>query len=152
MHRTTTVRALLAVTLLASATAASAGDGHDGGGHGHDHGHGHHDGGHDHDHGHGNFHSSFGIYYNDYYNDPFWWGPRPFYQPYYRPYYYDPPTVIVEREPPVYIQRPTVAPAPAPVPATVWYYCPTPAGYYPYVQSCSQQWVSVDPRSVAPPR
>ena len=141
MHSTTTVRVLLAVTLLACALSASARDGHGGGG-------GHDGGGHDHGRSnfHSNFHSGFGIYYND----PFWWGPGPYYQPYYRPYYYEPPTVIVERDPPVYVQRPTVAPAPAP--ATVWYYCPSPAGYYPYVQSCSQQWVSVDPRSVATPR
>ena len=33
----------------------------------------------------------------------------------------------------------------------VWYYCPEPAGYYPYVQNCTQAWVSVDPRTVAPP-
>lgn len=28
------------------------------------------------------------------------------------------------------------APAPAPQPGPVWYYCRHPAGYYPYVQAC----------------
>lgn len=104
-----------------------------------------------HGHRHGRIHSSVGFYFND----PFWWGPDPFFYP-YRPYVYNPPPVIIEqREPPVYIQRQMAPAAPAPAaPASAvnsnWYYCPKPAGYYPYIQSCSQPWVSVDPRSVQP--
>ena len=65
--------------------------------------------------------------------------------------YYVPQTVIIERDPPVYIQRqPAVAAAPAGG-TVVWYYCPDPAGYYPYVQQCVQSWVSVDPATIAPP-
>ncbi len=81
-----------------------------------------------------------------------WW-PSPYYR--YHPYYYEPRTIIIEREPPVYIQRQPsqvtqpVRPPP-PVPAQVWYYCTDPADYYPYVQNCNQAWVRVDPRTVAP--
>lgn len=96
--------------------------------------------------------SHFDFYFGGPFYDPFW-GPGPFIRPY--PYFYEPRTVIIEREPPVYIQRQPAAPvapaAPAQPAQATWYYCPQPAGYYPYVQNCSQQWVSVDPRSVAPP-
>jgi hypothetical protein len=30
-----------------------------------------------------------------------------------------------------------------------WYYCTQPAGYFPYVQSCSQPWISVTPQTPA---
>ena len=100
----------------------------------------------------GHSHTQFGFYMGG--GGP-WWGPG--YAPY--PYWYEPRTVIIEREPPVYIQRaPDPVPAPAPAaPAQTaaasqtWYYCTDPAGYYPYVENCSQPWVSVDPRTVAPP-
>lgn len=95
------------------------------GGHGHGHGHGGH-------HGHGHGGSHFGFYLGD----PFFWGHSHYYRPYPPAYYYDPPPA-----PPVYVQR---------QPAPVWYYCPDPAGYYPYVPSCSRQWVTVDPDSVPP--
>jgi hypothetical protein len=116
----------LSVLVLLAGIAADAAAG------GRHHHHGHH--GH-----HGHWHGSIGLHFGD----PFFWGHH-----YYRPWpplYYSPPTVIVEREPPVYVQR---------QPAQVWYYCPNPAGYYPYVSSCSQQWVTVDPSNVppAPPR
>jgi len=128
MHRHSLLR--LAVLLL---LAAGAGTAAARGGHGHGHGHG----------GHGHFRGSVGFYFND----PYWWGPDPFFYP-YRPYVYSPPPVVIEqRDPPVYVQRQPVAP-PAPATASVWYYCQNPAGYYPYVQSCSQPWVTVDPSSV----
>ncbi len=99
-------------------------------------------GGHGHGHDHGHFHSSVGFYFND----PYPWGPDPFFYP-YRPYIYSPPPVIIEqREPPVYIQRQPAPPAPTV--SSNWYYCQNPPGYYPYVQSCRQPWVNVDPRSV----
>ena len=115
----------------------AGGRGH--GGHGHGHGHGGHHGHHGGHWGHG--HANFGFYFGD----PFFWGGPRYYRP-YAPYYYDPPTtVIVERQPPVYVQR-----QPAQAAAQVWYYCPNPAGYYPQVPNCSQQWVTVDPSSVPP--
>lgn len=105
---------------------------------------GRHGGGHSHGHGHGHFHSSVGFYFND----PYPWGPDPFFYP-YRPYIYNPAPVIIEqREPPVYIQRQLAPAAPAQTASANWYYCQNPAGYYPYVQSCTQPWVSVDPRSL----
>jgi hypothetical protein len=33
-------------------------------------------------------------------------------------------------------------------PANYWYYCENPAGYYPYVQSCSKGWMQVVPQNV----
>ncbi len=57
--------------------------------------------------------------------DPFWWGPPPVYAP----------PVVVQQPAPVY-----TAP-----PATYWYYCPNPQGYYPYVQQCPPGWMTVVP-------
>jgi hypothetical protein len=34
-------------------------------------------------------------------------------------------------------------PPPAPAPGPTYYYCPRPAGYYPYVQSCRVPWRAV---------
>jgi hypothetical protein len=31
-------------------------------------------------------------------------------------------------------------------PQAYWYYCTSPAGYYPYVQACSNAWVPVIPQ------
>ncbi len=100
-------------------------------------------GGHWGHHGYRHHHNShFGFYFGS----PFFWGPRLYDRPYFDDYYYAPRTVIIEREPPVYIQRP-VAPIQT---AQLWYYCPNPAGYYPYVPTCTQPWVPVDPRSLPP--
>lgn len=48
------------------------------------------------------------------------------------------------------------APAPAPQPASYWYYCTQPAGYFPYVKDCSQPWLKVLPQlpgeQVTPPQ
>lgn len=106
-----------------------------GGGHGRGHGHGHW---------HGGPRASFGLYFG---------GPAygPWYDPWYRPFppaYYEPRTVIIEREPPVYIQREPAPQAQAADP--IWYYCPNPSGYYPHVPRCNQQWVPVDPSTVPP--
>ncbi len=101
----------------------------------------------------GRSHTSFGLYLGGpVYGDPFW-NPRPW--GYYPPYYYEPAprTVIIEREPPVYIQRDPVVvnPQPSAPPAPqLWYYCQKPAGYYPYVPQCEQQWIPVDPASLPP--
>lgn len=99
---------------------------------------------------HGHSHSQFGFYIGG----PQWWGPGPYYR--YDPYYYGPRTIIIEREPPVYIQRQpaysALPPAQTTAPgAALWYYCTDPAGYYPHVQNCTQPWVSVDPRTVQTP-
>jgi hypothetical protein len=48
-----------------------------------------------------------------------------------------------------YVPPVVVAPAPAPAappPSSgLWYYCPNPAGYYPYVQQCPVPWTPVRP-------
>jgi hypothetical protein len=33
-------------------------------------------------------------------------------------------------------------------PSNFWYYCTDPAGYFPYVQSCSRAWMQVVPQNV----
>jgi hypothetical protein len=48
--------------------------------------------------------------------------------------------------PPVYIEQ-NVPPASS----GNWYYCPEPAGYYPYVGECSTAWIPVVPQSVPDP-
>jgi len=71
--------------------------------------------------------------------------PAPLY--YYPPYYYPPyaypsyaPTTVIEQ-------------APGPAPTQYWYYCDTPQGYYPYIQSCSTGWrqVPTTPPPLPPP-
>jgi hypothetical protein len=45
-----------------------------------------------------------------------------------------------------YLPPVAVAPQPAPTPpapAQYWYYCPNPAGYYPYVAQCQTDWQKV---------
>lgn len=57
---------------------------------------------------------------------------------------------------PVFVSAPTVfvegpQPAdPAVVPPVLWYYCTNPAGYFPYVQNCSEPWVKVVPPAPMP--
>jgi hypothetical protein len=83
---------------------------------------------------------------------PLWWGPG--YGPYGYGYDYGyrAATVVVEREPAVYVERRApVNAATAPAPASLWFYCTDPAGYYPYVQHCNRTWVEVDPSTVAVP-
>ncbi len=96
-----------------------------------------------HGHWHGGPRASVGFYfggplYGSWYD--------PWYRPFPPPVYYEPRTVIIEREPPVYIQREPPPPAANPT----WYYCPNPAGYYPHVPRCNQQWIPVDPATVPP--
>jgi hypothetical protein len=65
--------------------------------------------------------------------------------------YINPPLVIqASPAPQVWIQQEAAAAA-APeqnAPATsYWYYCTQPAGYYPYVQNCTQPWLKVIPQA-----
>jgi hypothetical protein len=71
--------------------------------------------------------------------EPWWWGPA-------CPYSYAAPPVVVPEAPPVYIQ-----PEPSPQQPYYWYYCPNPAGYYPYIQVCPPGWMTVVPPANAPP-
>ena len=75
----------------------------------------------------------------------FWWGPYWWYYP--PPYYaYPPPQVIVE-SPPVYVQPEPPPQSPASAPQAYWYYCASARAYYPNVQTCSEAWVKVPPRT-----
>lgn len=82
----------------------------------------------------------------------FWWGPPAPYWWYYppAPYYVYSQPVIVQEQPPVYVQQPqAVPPVPPPPPAQqpYWYYCPSAQAYYPNVPSCPEAWIKVAPRS-----
>lgn len=77
---------------------------------------------------------------------PSWYGGWPAYGPgwYGDPYYRYGAPLVVQVEPPVYIER---ADPPA---KPTWYYCSNPQGYYPYVTQCSTDWRPVAPESVIP--
>jgi len=89
---------------------------------------------------------------------PYWgaW-PYPYYAPYVATYSYP---VDVGVGTGSYTQLPESTPGAgtAPGSAYYWYYCTDPAGYYPYIQNCSKDWMTVvpptgpntAPRSVAP--
>ncbi len=60
------------------------------------------------------------------------------------------PVVITSTPiPQTYIQQePVVEAAAQPAPAVnYWYYCTQPAGYFPYVQNCTQPWMKVIPQN-----
>ena len=64
------------------------------------------------------------------------------------PYAYAPIVINAEPTPQVLIQQGagtgvTAQNEPA---ANYWYYCTQPAGYFPYVQNCSQPWMKVVPQ------
>ena len=86
------------------------------------------------------------------YHPPPYYPIRPFYPPAIRPFpypgygyglplhpYFYPPLPIISppSAPPVYIQRPEEPQN------GVWYYCNSPAGYYPYVKECPDGWQTV---------
>ena len=76
---------------------------------------------------------------------PWYYPPAYYYQPYYyRPYYYSAPAVVPS-SPPVYVEKGSAEPAPAPEQA-YWYYCPDSKSYYPYVDRCAVPWQRVAPR------
>ena len=77
------------------------------------------------------------------------WGPRPYWAypvvipaP---PVYYAPAPIYVQ-PPPAYVDRPAADAS------EYWYYCESPAGYYPYVKSCPGGWMRVVPETVPPDR
>ncbi len=80
-----------------------------------------------------------GSYYPGYYGPSYWYGPPVTYP---APVYTAPP-VVIQSQPPVYIERPA---EPAETPASAyWYYCAASQSYYPYVSECSQAWQRVSP-------
>lgn len=77
---------------------------------------------------------------------PGWYGTWPAYGPgwYGDPYYRYGAPLVVQVEPPVYVERSDPPAKPR------WYYCGNPQGYYPYVTQCSTDWRPVAPESVIP--
>lgn len=64
------------------------------------------------------------------------------------PYTYAPLLINAEPTPQVLIQRDPSIDDTGPIdqPTSYWYYCTQPAGYFPYVQNCSQPWMKVVPQ------
>lgn len=154
---------VLAAAALAAAGPASA-----------DRGHRHHGPGFGHGHGHGGPRESIYLGAPAYrphhyapprvfYAPPVYHAPRVIYVP--PPVVYAPPVVfssgvhssrvyaapvIVERAPPVYVERNDIASAPPPVePAAsagnFWFFCTDSNTYYPYVTQCASPWERVTP-------
>src|SRR5471032_2338111 len=132
-------RSALALLVLACAalagTAAAAPGGHGGGFHGGGfHGGGFHGGYH------GGGHVGVGVWLGapwGYGYGPGWYG-----DPWYNYPYTG--TIVVQQQPPVYVEQGGTQAAPAS------YYCDNPQGYYPDVKSCSVPWRQVAPTSAAP--
>lgn len=93
-------------------------------------------------------------YYSGFY-PRYWVGPSVTYS---TPIYTSPP-VVIQSQPPVYIERPAstaeaaaTATAAAPAPASAfWYYCAPTQSYYPYVSECAEAWQRVSPVPPAAP-
>jgi hypothetical protein len=60
--------------------------------------------------------------------------------------YVYPPVTVVPAQPPVYVERDEPAAQSAPLESGFWYYCRSPAGYYPTVRECPGGWEKVPPR------
>ena len=92
----------------------------------------------------------FGVYYGGagYWGSPWGWNAG-----YAYPYAYAYSPLVIENQavPQVFIQQEPVAAAPAPAQAApanaFWYYCTQPAGYFPYVQNCTEPWMKVVPQA-----
>ena len=103
---------------------------------------------------------SFGVYVGG----PGYWGAWPYGwgygwgAGYGVPYAVSPVVVNATPAQPVIVQPPIAQQVqPSEPPATsYWYYCTQPAGYFPYVQDCSQGWMKVVPQvpgsTTSPPR
>ncbi|MBB5609715.1 MULTISPECIES: hypothetical protein [unclassified Janthinobacterium] len=138
-------RSALALLVLACAalagSAAAAPGGHGGGFHGGGfHGGGFHGAYHGGGHFHGGGHVGVGVWLGapwGYGYGPGWYG-----DPWYNYPYTG--TIVVQQQPPVYVEQGGTQAAPAA------YYCDNPQGYYPDVKSCSVPWRQVAPTNGAP--
>jgi hypothetical protein len=144
-------RAVTALLLASSSIRPSLADEH-----GHGHGGGHHG-----DHGHGHADRWHGdIHYFHQYDLGRWRGGRWYHGSHggragwwwivAGVWYFYPAPVYPYPDP--YLP-PLVSPPPAPAQAApqYWYYCPNPAGYYPYVPQCSTDWQLVPATPPSPP-
>ncbi len=89
-------------------------------------------------HGGGHYRGGWGgpVFRGSVWIDPGWgWG-----VPVY-PYYAPQPQVIIQQPTPLYLEPQRTQPDDE----AYWYYCPNPAGYYPYVKKCSVGWLKVVP-------
>jgi len=92
-------------------------------------------------------------YWGPGYWGPGYWGPWPYAWGAAVSLPYAVAPVVVNSAPaaPVIVQPAAEAPA-----SSYWYYCTQPAGYFPYVQQCSQPWMKVVPQvpgsTSAPPQ
>ena len=68
------------------------------------------------------------------------WGWVPPVSPYYAP------QVIIPQQTPLYPEPQQSQPEEQ----GYWYYCPNPAGYYPYVKKCPEGWLKVVPTPTPP--
>ena len=106
----------------------------------------------------GGYYGYRGGYYGGWYGPglgiyvggPYWgWGAWPYAYPPYPVYSSYPvasyPVYADVGASGTYIQA---TPDPAASQANYWYYCTDPAGYYPYVQNCSKNWLQVVPQNV----
>jgi len=84
-----------------------------------------------------------GYWHNGWYGGRFgWWWVTGGGWYYYNAPVYPYPAAVSE----VYVTPPATVAAPPAAPAPqMWYYCDNPAGYYPYVQTCSQPFRPVVP-------
>ncbi len=124
--RALALASIVAGAALFSAPAAAQHSGFHGGGY---HGAGFHGGYR------GGWHGGWGWGVGVGFYDPWWPGYYGAYAPY--PYYAEPPTTVIT------VPAAPAAQAPPAAAAASYYYCDNPAGYYPYVQSCSQPWRQV---------
>jgi hypothetical protein len=65
--------------------------------------------------------------------------------PYYPYPYYQAPQVIIQEQPPVFVQ-----PDPQEEEQGYWYYCKDSQTYYPYVKECPTGWMKVVPAPSSP--
>lgn len=134
---------ILLISACLNTPAQARGDGHGGGyggygGGNHFNGGGHYGAGY---HGGGSGGNGFG-----YYGPSYGYG-QGYYGGYYPPYYgggYPSTIVPMPSTPPLYIQE-NQQPAAQNFESGYWYYCDNPAGYYPKVRQCNNDWQQVAP-------
>jgi len=77
---------------------------------------------------------------------PRYYAPRVVY-----PSYYPEVVTVVPPPPTTYIERSSPAPSGPASDSDYWYYCPSSKAYYPYVKSCSDDWLKVVPQPPSEP-
>ena len=91
----------------------------------------------------GGHHGGARVTFGFHFGVPMYW-PGPYYSPYYYPPPYYAAPVVIQSQPPVYVERSDAAPAPQQS-QNYWYYCADSRTYYPYVKECPGGWQRVSP-------